>query len=126
MSFRPLNTPVSIAVWAMAFALAGCGSQATNPVRFSKVMVRPGDGTTIQLLADMCQGQPYKTVVKESADVVNIQLLGTRPDGNTALSCSDLVQVQLQTPLSSRRVHDATAGADVPVQGALQQRPTPK
>lgn len=60
MSFRPLNTPVSIAVWAMAFALAGCGSQATNPVRFSKVMVRPGDGTTIQLLADMCQGPPIR------------------------------------------------------------------
>ena len=126
MSLRPLNTPISIAVCAMAFALVGCGSQATDPVRFSKVMVISSDGTSIQLLADMCQGQPYKTVVKESADVVNIQLLGTRPDGNTALSCSDLVEVQLQTPLSSRRVHDATAGADVPVQGALQQRPTPK
>ena len=95
MSFRPLITPVSIAVWAMAFALAGCGSQATNPVRFSKVMVRPGDGTTIQLLADMCQGQPYKTVVEESADLVSIQLLGTVPDGNTRLSCADLVGVKL-------------------------------
>jgi len=126
MSFRPLNTPVSIAVWAMAFALAGCGSQATNPVRFSKVMVRPGDGTTIQLLADMCQGQPYKTVVEESADLVSIQLLGTVPDGNTRLSCADLVGVQLPSPLSSRRVHDATAGADVPVQSSLQQSQPPK
>ena len=126
MSFRPLNTPVSIAVWAMAFALAGCGSQATNPVRFSKVMVRPGDGTTIQLLADMCQGQPYKTVVEESADLVSIQLLGTVPDGNTRLSCADLVEVQLPSPLSSRRVHDATAGADVPVQGSRQQPPASK
>ena len=126
MSLRPLNTPISIAVCAMAFALVGCGSQATDPVRFSKVMVISSDGTRIQLLADMCQGQPYKTVVKESADVVNIQLLGTRPDGNTALSCSDLVQVQLQTPLSSRRVHDATAGADVAVKGSFQQPPTPK
>jgi len=59
MSFRRLNTPVSIAVWEMGFALAGCGSQATNPVRFSKVMVRRGDGT-IQLLADMCQGSPIR------------------------------------------------------------------
>jgi hypothetical protein len=126
MSFGPLNTPVSIAVCAMAFALAGCGSQATDPVRFSKVMVISGDGTTIQLLADLCQGQPYTTVVKESADLVSIQLLGTRPDGNTALSCADLVEVQLPSPLSSRRVHDATAGADVPVQGSLQQPTTPK
>ena len=125
MSFRPLATPVSIAVWAMAFALAGCGSHATNPVRFSKVMVR-GDGTTIQLLADMCQGQPYKTVVEESADLVSIQLLGTVPDGNTRLSCADLVEVQLPSPLSSRRVHDATAGADVPVQSSLQQSQPPK
>ena len=126
MSFGPLNTPVSIAVCAMAFALAGCGSQATDPVRFSKVMVISGDGTTIQLLADLCQGQPYTTVVKESADLVSIQLLGTRPDGNTALSCADLVEVQLPSPLPSRRVHDATAGADVPVQGSLQQPTTPK
>jgi hypothetical protein len=72
MSFRLLNTPVSIAVCAMAFALAGCGSQAANPVRFSKVMAISSDGTTIQLLADMCQGQRYTTVVKESADLVSI------------------------------------------------------
>ena len=126
MSFRPLNAHVSLVICAMVFAPAACGSQAPDPVRFSKVMVISDDGATIQLVADICQGQPYTTVVKESADLVSIQLLGTRPDGNTALSCSDLVQVQLQTPLSSRRVHDATAGADVPVQGALQQRPTPK
>jgi hypothetical protein len=125
MSFRTLNAPVSIAVCAMAFVLAGCGSQATDPVRFSKVMVISGDGTTIQLLADMCQGQPYTTVVKESADLVSIQLFGTRPDGNTALSCADLVEVQLPSPLSSRRVHDATAGADITVEGFLQP-PTPK
>src|SRR5680860_1367581 len=85
MSCRPLNAPVSIAACAMAFVLAGCGSQATDPVRFNKVIVTSGDGTTIQLSADMCQGQPYTTVVKESADVVSIQLLGTRPDGNPAL-----------------------------------------
>jgi len=125
MSCRPLNAPVSIAACAMAFVLAGCGSQATDPVRFNKVIVTSGDGTTIQLSADMCQGQPYTTVVKESADVVSIQLLGTRPDGNPALSCSDLVQVQLPSPLSSRRVHDATADADIPVKGSLQP-PTPK
>jgi hypothetical protein len=95
-------------------------------VRFSNVMVRPGDGTTIQLLADMCQGQPYKTVTEESADLVSIQLLGTVPDGNTRLSCADLVEVQLPSPLSSRRVHDATAGADVPVQSSLQQSHPPK
>ena len=77
MSFRLLNTPISIAVCVMAVALAGCGSQATDPVRFSKVMVISSDGTSIQLVADMCQGQPYKTVVKESADVLNIQQLGT-------------------------------------------------
>jgi len=111
----------------MAFALAGCGSQATDPVRFSKVMVRPGDdGTTIQLLADMCQGQPYKTMVEESADQVSIQLLGTGPDGNIGLSCADLVEVQLSSLLSSRRVHDATAGADVPVQSSFQQSLPPK
>ncbi len=128
MSFRPVNTHVSIVICAMVLALAAvaCGSQAPDPVRFSKVMVISGDGATIQLVADICQGQPYTTVVKESADLVSIQLLGTRPGGNTALSCSDLVEVQLPTPLSSRRVHDTTAGADVPVQGALQQRPTPK
>ena len=125
MSFRPLNAHVSLVICAMFFAPAACGYQAPDPVRFSKVMVISDDGATIQLVADICQGQPYTTVVKESADLVSIQLLGTRPDGNTALSCSDLVEVQLQTPLSSRRVHDATAGADVPVQGALQQRPTP-
>ena len=126
MSFRPLNTPISIAVCAMAVALTGCGSQATDPVRFSKVMVISSDGTSIQLVADMCQGQPYKTVVKESADVVNIQLLGTAKDGDTSLSCADLVEVRLPSPLSSRRVHDATAGADVPVQGSLRQPPASK
>ena len=110
----------------MAVALAGCGSQATDPVRFSKVMVISSDGTRIQLVADMCHGQPYKTVVKESADVVNIQLLGTGNDGDTSLSCADLVEVRLPSPLSSRRVHDATAGADVPVQGSLQQPPASK
>ena len=115
-SFRPLNTPSSIAVWAMAVALAGCGSQATDPVRLSKVIVISGDGTSIQLVVDMCQGQPYNTVVKESAHVVNIQLLGTGNDGDTSLSCADLVEVRLPSPLSLRRVHDATAGADVPVQ----------
>jgi hypothetical protein len=108
----------------MAFALVGCGSQATDPVRFSKVMVISGDGTTIQLLADLCKGQPYTILVKESADLVSIQLLGTRPDGNIAPSCADLVEVQLPSPLSTRRVHDATAGADVPVQRSLQQFPT--
>ena len=126
MSSRPLNTPMSIAVCAMAVALAGCGSQATDPVRFNKVIVISSDGTSIQLLADMCQGQPYKTVVKESADVVNIQLLGTGKDGDTSLSCADLVEVRLPSPLSSRRVHDATAGADVPVQGSLRQPPASK
>jgi len=75
----------------------------------------------INLVVDMCQGQPYKTVVKESAHVVNIQLLGTGNDGDTSLSCADLVEVRLPSPLSSRRVHDATAGADVPVQSPLQQ-----
>jgi hypothetical protein len=65
-------------------------------VRFSNVMVRPGDGTTIQLLADMCQGQPYKRVVEESADLVSIQLLGTVPDGNTRLSCHLPMQSSLQ------------------------------
>jgi len=124
MSFRPLNTSISIAVCAMAVALTGCGSQATDPVRFSKVIVISGDGTGIQLVADMCQGQPYKKVVRESADVVNIQLLGTANDGDTSLSCSDLVEVRLPSPLSSRRVHDATAGADVPVQGSRQRPPT--
>jgi hypothetical protein len=108
----------------MAVALAACGSQATDPVRFSKVMVISSDANIIQLVADMCQGQPYKTVVKESADVVNIQLLGTGNDGDTSLSCADLVKVRLPSPLSSRRVHDATAGADVPVQkGSLRQPP---
>jgi len=105
----------------MAFALAGCGSQAKDPVRFSEVMVTSVDGTTIQLMANMCQGQPYKTVVKESADLVSIQLLGTGPDGHIALSCADLVEVQLSSPLSSRRVLDTTAGAEVPVEIALQQ-----
>lgn len=125
MSFRPLNALVAVASCAMALVLAGCGSQATDPVRFSKVIMTSGNGTTIQLSADMCQGQPYTTVVKESADMVSIQLLGTRPDGNTARSCADLVQVQLPSPLSSRRVHDATADADIPVQGS-RQPPTPK
>jgi hypothetical protein len=110
----------------MAVALAGCGSQATDPVRFNKVIVISSDGTSIQLVADMCQGQPYKTVVKESADVVNIQLLGTGKDGDTSLSCADLVEVGLPSPLSSRRVHDATAGADVPVQGSRQPPPASK
>jgi len=59
MSFRRLNTPVSIAVWEMGFALAGCGSQATNPVRFSKVTAVTAP-FTIQLLADMCQGSPIR------------------------------------------------------------------
>ena len=113
MSFCPLNTPISIAVSAMAVALAGCGSQATDLVRFSKLMVISSDGTKMQLVADMCQGQPYKTVVKESADVVNIRLLGTRNDGDTSPSCADLVEVRLPSTLSSRRVHDATAGTDV-------------
>jgi hypothetical protein len=126
MSFRLLNTPISIAVCVMAVALAGCGSQATDPVRFSKVMVISSDGISIRLVADLCQGQPYKTVVKESADVVNIQLLGTGNGGDTSLSCADLVEVRLQSPLSSRRVHDETAGADVPVQGSRQQTPTSK
>ena len=125
MSFRPLNTHVTIVICAMVLAPAACASQAPDPVRFSKVMVISDNGATIQLVADICQGQPYTTVVKESADLVSIQLLGTRPDGNTSLSCSDLVEVQLPAPLSSRRVHDATAGVDVPVQGALQQRPKP-
>lgn len=126
MSFRLLNTPVSIAICVMAVALAGCGSQAADPVRFSKVMVISSDGTSIQLVADMCQGQPYKTVVKESADVVNIQLLGTGNDGDTSPSCADLVKVRLPSPLSSRRVHDETAGADVPVEGSRQQTPASK
>jgi len=126
MSFRLLNTPISIALCVMAVALAGCGSQATDPVRFIKVMVISSDGTSIQLVADMCQGQPYKTVVKESADVVNIQLLGTGNDGDTSPSCADLVEVRLQSPLSSRRVHDETSGADVPVQGSRQQTPESK
>ncbi len=125
MSFRPLNTHVSLVIYSMILAPAACASQAPDPVRFSKVMVISDNGATIQLVADICQGQPYTTVVKESAELVSIQLLGTRPDGNTSLSCSDLVEVQLPTPLSSRQVHDATAGVDVPVQGALQQRPTP-
>jgi hypothetical protein len=111
---------------AVALSLAGCSSQATDPVRFSKVMVISADGTTIQLVADMCQGQPYKTVVKASADLVSIQLLGTGKDGDTALSCADLVEVRLPSPLSSRRVHEATAGADVRVQGSLEQPPTSK
>jgi len=123
MSFHLLDTPVSIAVCVMVVALAGCGSQVTEPVRFSKVMVISSDGTSIRLVADMCQGQPYKTVVKESADVVNIQLLGTGNDGDTSPSCADLVEVRLPSPLSSRRVHDETAGADVPVQGSRQQTP---
>ena len=126
MSFRLLNTPISIAFCVMAVAIAGCGSQATDPVRFSKVMVISSDGTSIRLVADMCHGQPYKTVVKESADVVNIQLLGTGNDGDTSPSCADLVEVRLPSPLSSRRVHDATAGADVPVQGSLRQPPASK
>jgi hypothetical protein len=126
MSFRLLNTPISISVSVMAVALAGCGSQATDPVRFSKVMVISSDATSIRLVADMCQGQPYKTVVKESADVVNIQLLGTGNDGDTSPSCADLVEVRLHSPLSSRRVHDETAGADVPVQGSRQQTPASK
>jgi hypothetical protein len=113
MSFRRPNTPISIAVCAMAVALAGCGSQATDPVRFSKVMVISSDGTSVQLMADMCQGQPYTTLVKESADVVNIQLLGTGNDSGTSRSCADLVEVRLLSPLLSRRVHDETAGADV-------------
>jgi hypothetical protein len=105
----------------MAVALTGCGSQATDPVRISKVMVISSDGTSIQLVADMCQGQPYKTVVKESAGVVNIQLLGTGNEGETSFSCADLVEVRLPSPLSSRRIHDATAGADIPVQSSLRQ-----
>jgi hypothetical protein len=126
MLFRPLNTHVSLVICAMVLASAACASQAPDPVRFSKVIVISDNGATIQLVADICQGQPYTTVVKESADLVSIQLRGTRPDGNTSLSRLDLVEVQLRTPLSSRRVHDATAGVDIPVQGALQQRPTPK
>ena len=126
MSFRPLNAPISMAVCAMALALTGCGSQATDTVRFSKVIVISSDGTRIQLVADMCQGKPYKTVLKESADVVNIQLLGTRKDGGTSRSCADLVDVRLPSPLSSQRVHDATAGANVPVQGPHQQPPASK
>jgi hypothetical protein len=126
MSLRPLNTHVSLVICAMVLAPAACASQAPDPVRFSKGMVISADGATIKLVADICHGQPYTTLVKESADLVSIQLLGTPLGGNTALSCSDLVEVQLQTPLSSRRVHDATAGSDVPVQRVLQQRPTPK
>jgi hypothetical protein len=83
---------------------------------FNKVLVTSSEGTSIQLVADMCQGHPYKTVVKESAEVVNIQLLGTGRDGDTSLARADLVEVRLPSPLSSRGVHDATAGADVPVQ----------
>jgi len=126
MSFRPLNAPISIALCAMAVSLTGCGSQATDPVRFTTVIVISGDGNDIQLVADTCQGQPYKTVVRESADVVNIQLLGTAKDGDTSLSCADLVEVRLPSPLTSRRVHDATAGADVPVQGSRRRPPTSK
>jgi len=95
-------------------------------VRFSKVILSSSDRTSIQLVADMCQGQPYKTVVKESADVVNIQLLGTRNDGDTSRSCADLVEVRLPSPLSSQRVHDATAGADLPVQDSRRQPPASK
>jgi hypothetical protein len=125
MSSRPLNAHVSLVIFAMVLVPSACGSQTPDPVRFSKVMVVSDDGATIQLVADICRGQPYTTVVKESADLVSIQLLATRPEGHTALSCSDLVEVQLPTSLSSRRVHDATAGVDVPVQGTLQERPTP-
>jgi hypothetical protein len=89
-------------------------------------MVISADDTTIQLVADRCQGQPYKTVVKASDDLLSIQLLGTRKDGDTALSCADLVKVRLPSPLSSRRVHDVTAGVDVLVQGSLEQAPALK
>ena len=64
MSFRPLNAHVSLVICAMVLAPAACGSQAPDPVRFSKVMVISDDGATIQLVADICQGQPYTTVVK--------------------------------------------------------------
>jgi len=76
MSFRPLNTHVSLVIYSMILAPAACASQAPDPVRFSKVMVISDNGATIQLVADICQGQPYTTVVKESAELVSIQLLG--------------------------------------------------